>query len=48
MFASPNGGWEVPAFWTVTLAVQALLGAGSYALKRPFLPEIGAPKPAAA
>jgi len=44
MFASPNGGWEFPAFWTVTLAVQALLGAGSYALKLPFLPEIGAPK----
>jgi putative oxidoreductase len=48
MFASPNGGWEFPAFWTVTLAVQALLGAGFYALKLPFLPEIGAPKPAAA
>ncbi len=44
MFASPNGGWEFPAFWTVTLAVQALLGAGSYAVKLPFLPEIGAPK----
>lgn len=48
MFGNPNGGWEFPAFWTVTLAVQALLGAGSYALKLPFLPEIGAPKSATA
>jgi putative oxidoreductase len=27
-----GGGWEFPAFWTVTLAVQALLGGGAYAL----------------
>lgn len=32
VFSAPNGGWEYPAFWTVTLAVQALLGAGAYAL----------------
>ncbi|WP_423371411.1 DoxX family protein [Burkholderia sp. LMG 32019] len=31
-FTSPNGGWEYPAFWAVTLAVQALLGGGAYAL----------------
>jgi putative oxidoreductase len=31
-FSNPNGGWEFPAFWTVTLAVQALLGSGAYAL----------------
>ncbi|WP_175971263.1 DoxX family protein [Burkholderia sp. BCC0322] len=31
-FASPNGGWEYPAFWAVTLAVQALLGGGAFAL----------------
>lgn len=31
-FASPNGGWEYPAFWAVALAVQALIGAGAYAL----------------
>ena len=35
LFTSPNGGWEYPAFWTVTLVVQALLGDGAYAL-RPF------------
>jgi putative oxidoreductase len=31
-FASPHGGWEYPAFWAVTLAVQALLGGGAFAL----------------
>ncbi|EGD00652.1 DoxX family membrane protein [Burkholderia sp. TJI49] len=31
-FASPNGGWEYPAFWAVTLAVQALLGGGAFAI----------------
>lgn len=31
-FSNPNGGWEYPAFWTVTLVVQALLGNGAYAL----------------
>ena len=41
MFASQGGGWEFPAFWTVALLVQALLGAGAYALKIPALPEIG-------
>jgi putative oxidoreductase len=34
-FAAAKGGWEFPAFWTVTLFVQALLGDGAYAL-RPF------------
>jgi len=34
VFSAPNGGWEYPAFWTVTLVVQALLGDGAYALKR--------------
>ncbi|QQP87495.1 DoxX family protein [Skermanella sp. TT6] len=33
MFGSTGGGWEFPAFWTVTLVVQALLGAGAHALK---------------
>ena len=27
----PKGGWEFPAFWTVMLVVQALLGDGAYA-----------------
>lgn len=31
-FSNPNGGWEYPAFWIVTLIVQALLGDGAYAL----------------
>ena len=33
LFTSPNGGWEFPAFWTITLVVQALLGDGAYALR---------------
>jgi putative oxidoreductase len=35
LFTSPKGGWEYPAFWTVALVVQALLGAGAYALRWP-------------
>ena len=34
LFSAPKGGWEYPAFWTVTLFVQALLGDGLYALRR--------------
>jgi putative oxidoreductase len=40
LFSAPKGGWEYPAFWTVTLVVQALLGDGAFALrpsKRPAL-----------
>ena len=33
LFTSPNGGWEYPAFWTVALVVQALLGDGAYAFR---------------
>jgi putative oxidoreductase len=32
-FTNPHGGWEFPAFWTVALIVQALLGDGAYALR---------------
>jgi putative oxidoreductase len=31
-FNNAHGGWEYPAFWTVALLVQALLGDGAYAL----------------
>src|ERR1700743_2104435 len=31
-FASPNGGWEYPAFWAVALVVQSLLGNGLFAV----------------
>ena len=34
IFSNEGGGWEFPAFWAVTLVVQALLGDGAYALKR--------------
>jgi putative oxidoreductase len=33
-FMNAGGGWEFPAFWAVTLVVQALLGDGAYALRR--------------
>lgn len=33
VFSAPKGGWEYPAFWTIALFVQALLGEGKYALK---------------
>lgn len=33
-FSNEGGGWEFPAFWAVTLVVQALLGDGAYTLKR--------------
>lgn len=32
MFSAQGGGWEFPAFWTVALIVQALLGPGRWAL----------------
>lgn len=32
LFSAQGGGWEFPAFWTVTLLVQAGLGAGAHAL----------------
>ena len=31
-FNNANGGWEYPAFWTIALIVQALLGDGAFAL----------------
>lgn len=31
-FNNPQGGWEYPAFWTIALLVQALLGNGYLAL----------------
>ena len=33
LFTAPKGGWEYPAFWTVALVVQALLGEGAFALR---------------
>jgi len=32
VFSAPNGGWEYPAFLTVTAIVMALLGDGKYAI----------------
>jgi putative oxidoreductase len=33
VFSAKNGGWEYPAFWTIALFVQALLGDGALALR---------------
>ena len=33
-FSNEGGGWEFPAFWSVALIVQALLGNGAFALGR--------------
>lgn len=35
VFSAKGGGWEFPAFWILTLLVQALMGDGAYALKLP-------------
>lgn len=34
LFSNPNGGWEFPAFWALTLWALALLGDGAYAVKK--------------
>jgi putative oxidoreductase len=31
-FNNPNGGWEFPVFWIVTLLVQVLVGEGAYSV----------------
>lgn len=33
LFSNEGGGWEFPAFWTVALIVQAMLGDGAFAWK---------------
>jgi putative oxidoreductase len=40
LFSAKGGGWEFPAFWTLMLLVQALLGNGAYALSVP----VGSPR----
>lgn len=37
VFSNEGGGWEYPVFLIVATVVQALLGAGAYAVKLPFL-----------
>ena len=34
LFSNPNGGWEFPAFWALTLWALALLGDGAYDVKK--------------
>ncbi len=33
-FSNEGGGWEYPAFWTVALFVQSLLGGGAFAVTK--------------
>lgn len=33
VFSGEGGGWEFPAFWSLALLVQALIGEGAYALR---------------
>lgn len=33
-FSNEGGGWEYPAFWTIALIVQALIGGGAAAATR--------------
>lgn len=35
VFSAAGGGWEYPAFWTVALIAQALLGPGALAARLP-------------
>ena len=35
VFSNANGGWEYPAFLTLAVIVQALLGPGKYAVRLP-------------
>ena len=41
LFSNANGGWEFPAFWTLALIVQALLGDGAYSLRSVTMQRIG-------
>jgi putative oxidoreductase len=43
-FSNPHGGWEFPAFWTVALVAQSLLGDGAYALSSQFSSPFGGAK----
>jgi putative oxidoreductase len=36
LFSNTGGGWEFPAFWSILLIVQALLGDGAFALSAFF------------
>jgi len=40
LFSAPKGGWEYPAFWTMTLVVQALLGDGAFTLRKSNRPAL--------
>jgi len=43
VFSNEGGGWEFPLFLAIAVGVQALLGAGAFALKAPRLPFLPRP-----
>ena len=44
VFSSANGGWEFPAFWTIMLLVQTLLGSGKFAFPVPKVLQLNCTK----
>lgn len=40
VFSAAGGGWEFPAFWSLALVVQALLGDGAYAWRPRFVEQV--------
>ena len=48
LFSNAGGGWEYPMFLTVTLAVQALIGDGAWALRSSWRPGSARPPRATA
>ncbi len=42
LFSNENGGWEFPAFWLLTLVVQAMVGGGAWQLRTPAVNMAGA------
>lgn len=42
LFSAEGGGWEYPVFLIVAAIVQALLGAGAYAVKIPLIERLEA------
>lgn len=44
VFSANGGGWEFPAFWSLALVIQALLGDGAFAWRPRFVEQLIARK----
>ncbi len=40
VFSANGGGWEFPAFWSLALVIQALLGDGAFAWRPRFVQQL--------